>query len=92
MNKNEIIREIAYKQGVSIEVTKEIVEQFIELIGDKMAQREKIQIVGFGTFEARFVNERNSRNPQTGEKLTIPGHFSPKFKPGKALKEKIEQQ
>lgn len=57
-----------------------------------MAQREKIQIAGFGTFEARFVNERNSRNPQTGEKLTIPGHFSPKFKPGKALKEKIEQQ
>ena len=47
MNKNEIIREIAYKQGVSIEVTKEIVEQFIELIGDKMAQREKIQIAGF---------------------------------------------
>lgn len=92
MNKNEIIREIAYKQGVSIEVTKEIVEQFIELIGDKMAQREKIQIAGFGIFEARFVNERNSRNPQTGEKLTIPGHFSPKFKPGKALKEKIEQQ
>lgn len=92
MNKNEIIREIAYKQGVSIEVTKEIVEQFIELIGDKMAKREKIQIAGFGTFEARFVNERNSRNPQTGEKLTIPGHFSPKFKPGKALKEKIEQQ
>lgn len=37
MNKNEIIREIAYKQGVSIEVTKEIVDQFIELIGDKMA-------------------------------------------------------
>lgn len=92
MNKNEIIREIAYKQGVSIEVTKEIVDQFIELIGDKMAKREKIQIVGFGTFEARFVNERNSRNPQTEEKLTIPGHFSPKFKPGKALKEKIEQQ
>lgn len=91
-NKNEIIREIAYKQGISSEVTKGIIDQFIELIGDKMAQREKIQIVGFGTFEARFVNERNSRNPQTGEKLTIPGHFSPKFKPGKALKEKIEQQ
>ena len=47
MNKNEIIREIAYKQGSSSEVTKGIIDQFIELIGDKMAQREKIQIAGF---------------------------------------------
>ena len=47
MNKNEIIREIAYKQGISSEVTKGIIDQFIELIGDKMAQREKIQIAGF---------------------------------------------
>ncbi|MFR2738464.1 MAG: HU family DNA-binding protein [[Clostridium] innocuum] len=49
-------------------------------------------MAGFGTFEARFVNERNIHNPQTGGKLAIPGHFLPKFKPGKALKEKIEQK
>lgn len=92
MNKNEIIKEIAFKQGISTEVTKKIVDHFIELIGDKMAQREKIQIAGFGTFEARFVSGRSSRNPHTGEKIIIPGRFSPKFKAGKALKEKIVQK
>lgn len=45
MNKNEIIREIAYKQGISSEVTKGIIDQFIELIGDKMAQREKYRLL-----------------------------------------------
>ena len=92
MNKNEIIKEIAFKQEISTEVTKKIVDHFIELIGDNMAQREKIQIAGFGTFEARFVSERSSRNPHTGEKIIIPGRFSPKFKAGKALKEKIVQK
>lgn len=89
MNKNEVIKEIALKRGISVESTKGILNDFIELIGDKMEQREKVQVSGFGTFKARFINEKIIRNPSTGEKVVVPAHYAPRFVPAKRLKKKI---
>ncbi|MES9760121.1 HU family DNA-binding protein, partial [Priestia megaterium] len=61
-----------------------------ETISNTLAQEEKIQLVGFGTFEIRERAERTGRNPQTGEQMTIPASKSPAFKPGKELKEAVK--
>lgn len=89
MNKNDMIRELSAKYDVPVEKTKHILNDFLNWIGDEMAGRNRVQLTGFGTFEAREVNERTSRNPHTGEEIIVPAHYSPKFKAGKQLKEKV---
>ncbi|MDY0944337.1 HU family DNA-binding protein [Priestia megaterium] len=61
-----------------------------ETISNTLAEEEKIQLLGFGTFEVRERAERTGRNPQTGEEMTIPASKVPAFKPGKELKEAIK--
>jgi len=61
-----------------------------ETISHTLAKGEKIQLVGFGTFEIRERAERTGRNPQTGEEMTIPATKIPAFKPGKELKEAVK--
>ncbi|MES9770976.1 HU family DNA-binding protein, partial [Priestia megaterium] len=61
-----------------------------ETISNTLAKEEKIQLLGFGTFEVRERAERTGRNPQTGEEMTIPASKVPAFKPGKELKEAIK--
>lgn len=89
MNKNDMIRELSGKYDVPMNTVKHILNDFLDWIGDEMAERNRVQLTGFGTFEAREINERASRNPHTGEEIIVPAHYSPKFKAGKQLKEKV---
>lgn len=89
MNKTELIQAIAEKEGMEKKAAEKAVNAVFESIGDALASGEKLQIVGFGTFEVRDRPEKQGRNPKTGEPITIPASKMPAFKAGKGLKEKV---
>ncbi|MED1469820.1 HU family DNA-binding protein [Bacillus salipaludis] len=68
----------------------EAVDVLLETISNTLAKEEKIQLVGFGTFEVRERAARTGRNPQTGEEMQIPASKVPAFKPGKELKKAVQ--
>ena len=76
------------------ELTKKDAEKainaFISVVSETLAANEKVQLVGFGTFEVRERAERKGRNPQTREEIVIPASKAPVFKAGKALKEAVQ--
>ena len=93
MNRTELIDAIAKKMDNS--VTKKDLEatlkSFVEVVTEELAKKEKIQLVGFGTFETSVRPERGGRNPRTGETMKIAESVVPKFKPGKALKDAVNK-
>lgn len=89
MKKAELITAMAAKAGMKKTDTQKVLDAFIEVIGEELATGEKVQITGFGTFEVSERAAREGRNPQSGETMTIPASKSPKFKPGKVLKDKV---
>ena len=89
MNKSELVKAISEKTEASKKDTEASLNAFIEVVTDELKKGEKIQLVGFGTFETRKRAERKGKNPQTGEALAIPACIAPAFKPGKALKDLI---
>ncbi len=90
MNKSELVDRVAEKSGMSKKDSEAAVKAVLESITDGLAKGEKVQLVGFGTFEVRSRKEREGRNPATGEKIKIKALKVPAFKPGKALKEKVK--
>lgn len=90
MNKKELVDVVAEKTGLSKKDTGMVVDTAIESIVEAMSNGEKVQIVGFGTFEVRQRSARNGRNPQTGEPMVIPATTVPAFKAGKKLKEAVK--
>lgn len=90
MNKQELISNISEKTGLTKKDTGTILEAFTEVVTDALAQGDKVQVVGFGTFETRQRAARKGRNPQTGEEMDIPESTVPAFKPGGKLKEVIK--
>ncbi|SDE73354.1 DNA-binding protein HU-beta [Priestia aryabhattai B8W22] len=90
MNKTELVDAVATKSELTKQDSKKAVDALFETISNTLAQEEKIQLVGFGTFEMRKRAERTGRNPQTGEEMTIPASKVPAFKPGKELKEAVK--
>ena len=62
----------------------------LSAIVDAMAKGDKVQLVGFGTFETKQRGERTGKNPRTGEAVKIPATTVPSFKPGKSLKEAVD--
>ena len=90
MNKTELVDAVATKSELTKQDSKKAVDALFETISNTLAQEEKIQLVGFGTFEIRERAERTGRNPQTGEEMTIPASKAPAFKPGKELKEAVK--
>ncbi|RDZ09221.1 DNA-binding protein [Priestia megaterium] len=93
MNKTELVDAVATKSELTKQDSKKAVDALFEPISNTLAQEEKVQLVGFGTFEIRERSERTGRNPQTGEQMTIPASpasKSPAFKPGKELKEAVK--
>ncbi|MEM5008700.1 HU family DNA-binding protein [Priestia megaterium] len=90
MNKTELVDAVATKSELTKHDSKKAVDALFETISTTLAQEEKIQLVGFGTFEIRERAERTGRNPQTGEEMTIPASKAPAFKPGKELKEAVK--
>ena len=89
MNKSELVAAIAEKTEFSKKDTEKLVKAFIDVVSEELTKGEKVQLVGFGTFETVQRAERQGRNPQTKETITIPASIAPKFKPGKALKDMV---
>ena len=91
MNKTELIAAIAEKTELSKKDSEKALKAFIEVVTEELKKGEKIQLVGFGTFEVAERAARDGRNPQTGEGMPIPASKAPKFKAGKALKDEINE-
>ena len=89
MNKTELIAAMAEKANLTKKDAEEALKAFTEVVAEELAKGEKIQLVGFGTFEVSERSEREGRNPQTGEAMKIAASKTPKFKAGKALKDKM---
>lgn len=90
MNKSELVDLVAEKAGMSKKDGEKAVKAVLESITDSLARGDKVQLVGFGTFEVRHRKAREGRNPATGEKIKIKALKVPAFKPGKALKDKVK--
>lgn len=90
MNKSELVELVAEKTEMSKKDSEKAVKAVLDSITDGLVKGDKVQLVGFGTFEVRNRKEREGRNPATGEKIKIKALKVPAFKPGKALKEKVK--
>lgn len=90
INKTELVNAVVTKSELTKQDSKKAVDALFETISNTLAKEEKIQLLGFGTFEVRERAERTGRNPQTGEEMTIPASKVPAFKPGKELKEAVK--
>ena len=90
INKSELTQEVSAKLNSKQNEAEKVIDALIESIKDNLAKGEKVQIIGFGSFEVRNRAARKGRNPQTGETLTIPATKVPAFKPGKALKDAVK--
>lgn len=91
MNKIELINAVAEVSGVSRKDTETVIKATFEIIEKAMAADDKVQIIGFGTFETRNRAEREGKNLRTGETLTIPARKVPAFKAGKGLKDAVNK-
>ena len=89
MNKTELAAAIAEKAQITKKDADAALKAFMDVVTDELKKGEKIQLVGFGTFEVSERSAREGRNPSTGETITIAASKQPKFKPGKALKDAI---
>ncbi len=87
--KKELAKIISQKTGATQKQAAEFIDTFVETLEEQLAEGEKVQLVGFGTFMTRKRDKREGRNPGTGDKITIPASVVPVFKPGKKLKEKV---
>lgn len=89
MNRTELVAVIAEKIGLSKKDSDMALKAFMEVVTDELAKGEKIQLVGFGTFETTERAAREGRNPLTGAPMQIAACKAPKFKAGKALKDAV---
>lgn len=89
MNKAELVAAIADQAKVSKKVAEEILNAFVSTVSAQLKKGEKVQLVGFGTFETVKRAARKGLNPQTKKPITIPATKAPKFKAGKALKDAV---
>ena len=90
MNKTELIAAVAEKAEISKKDAEKAVKAFTDAVAEELAKGGKVQLVGFGNFEVSERPAREGRNP-TGETMTIAASKTPKFKPGKALKDEINK-
>lgn len=91
MNKADLITSISEKSQLSKKDSEKALNVFVESVQEALAKKEKVQLIGFGTFEVRHRAERTGKNPQTGDELKIPAADVPVFKAGKALKETVNK-
>jgi DNA-binding protein HU-beta len=89
MNKTELVAAIADKSELSKKDAEKALKAFTDVVAEELKKGEKIQLVGFGTFEVSERAAREGRNPRTNETMTIPASKAPKFKAGKALKDMV---
>ena len=89
MNKTELVASIAEKANITKKDAEKALKAFTDVVAAELKKGEKIQLVGFGTFEVSERPAREGRNPQTGATMKIAACKAPKFKAGKALKDAI---
>ena len=89
MNKTEFIAAVAEKAEISKKDSEKALKAFVDVVTEQLKAGDKVQLVGFGTFEVSERAAREGRNPQTGKNMTIAACKAPKFKAGKALKDAI---
>ncbi|QNO14866.1 HU family DNA-binding protein [Alkalicella caledoniensis] len=90
MNKTELIQSVAEKSGLTKKDSEKAVTAILETIIEAVSADEKVQLIGFGTFEARERAAREGRNPSTGEVINIAATKVPAFKAGKAFKDSVK--
>ena len=89
MNKTELVAAIAEQAEISKKDAEKALKAFTDVVAEELKKGEKIQLVGFGTFEVSERAAREGRNPQTGETMQIASSKNVKFKAGKELKDKV---
>ncbi len=89
MNKTELVAAVAEQADISKKDAEQALKAFVDVVTEEMKKGEKVQLVGFGTFETSARAAREGRNPQTGETMQIAACVAPKFKAGKALKDAL---
>ena len=89
MNKTELVAAMADQAGLSKKDAEAALKAFTDVVAAELKKDEKVQLVGFGTFEVAKREAREGRNPQTGETMKIAASKAPKFKAGKALKDMV---
>lgn len=89
MNKTELVAAMAEQSGLSKKDAEKALKAFTDVVAEQLKKEDKIQLVGFGTFEVSKRAAREGRNPQSGEVMNIPASKAPKFKAGKALKDMV---
>ena len=87
MNKVDLVNKVVEKSGLKKKDVEVTVNAVLDSISEALAEGEKVQLIGFGTFETRTRKARSGRNPQTGEPISIPESSVPAFKPGNKLKD-----
>lgn len=92
MNKSELIAAVAEKTGLTKKDSEKAVVALLDIIKTAVAQDEKVQLIGFGTFEPRVRAARTGKNPRTGEAIKIAEATVPAFKAGKAFKDAVNNQ
>ncbi|MBE5821517.1 MAG: HU family DNA-binding protein [Clostridiales bacterium] len=92
MNKAELIANMAEKAGLSKKDAEAALNAFVASVEGALKKDDKVQLVGFGSFEVRKRAARKGRNPQTKEEIKIPASKAPVFKAGKALKELVNKK
>lgn len=89
MNKTELVAAVAEQADISKKDAEKVLKAFVDVVTEEMKKGEKVQLVGFGTFEVSERAAREGRNPRTGETMKIESSKAPKFKAGKALKDMV---
>jgi DNA-binding protein HU-beta len=91
LNKTDLVSSVAEKAEFTKKDAEKAVNAIFASIEEALAKGDKVQLVGFGTFEVRERASRTGRNPKTGEEISIPATKVPAFKPGKALKDAVSK-
>ena len=91
MNKTELVAAIADRAELSKKDSEKALKAFVDVVTEELKKDNKVQLVGFGTFETSQRAAREGRNPQTGKTMKIDACKAPKFKAGKALKDAVNE-
>lgn len=91
MNKSELVAAVAESTGLTKKTADEAVKATFDAITDALTKGDKVQLIGFGTFETRERAARTGKNPQTGKEIKIAACTAPAFKAGKALKDAVNK-